>query len=81
VAGSVGRVASSSIERPVIEPLQSKVPAAPSVDDATLLNRHLSQIKVSDKQVVVFYHLDLQQTTREGIDESKVPLGLSYRGR
>ena len=84
-AGSVARVASSSIEEPVIEALRNQVSAGPSVDNTTLLDRHLSRIELSEKHLVIFVHPDLQQPNDEGANGStpalqiKLPWSLNSR--
>jgi site-specific DNA recombinase len=76
-AGSVGRVASSSIEKPVIQALRTQVSADPSVDDATLLDRHLSHIELSEKQVILFAHTDPQQPNSTSAIQIKLPWSLN----
>src|SRR5882724_8623041 len=66
-AGSVGRVASSSIEKLVIDALRSRISADPSMDDVVLLDRHVSRIALSAKHVIMFYHRDPQRPGDEGL--------------
>jgi hypothetical protein len=43
------------------------------VDDATLLDRHLSRIELSEKQVVIFAHPDPQQPNSMSASQIKLP--------
>src|SRR6202165_3307853 len=58
--GSVGRVASSSIEKLVVEALRTQVRADSSIDEVTLLDRHLSRVELSAKHVILSYRREPQ---------------------
>src|ERR1700738_4372126 len=54
-AGSVGRVASATIEKLVVQALRDHISTDPSIDDAALIERHLSRIEVGRKGVAISY--------------------------
>jgi site-specific DNA recombinase len=69
-AGSVGRVASSLIETIVVDALRNQISSDPSLDDATLLDRHLSKVELGAKQVILRYHTVAKQPNNEEADRS-----------
>jgi site-specific DNA recombinase len=69
-AGSVGRVASSLIETLVIDALRSQISADPSLDDATLLEHHLSKVELGAKRVILRYHPVASHPDSEEADRS-----------
>jgi site-specific DNA recombinase len=69
-AGSVGRVASSLIETVVVDALRNQISSGPSLDDATLLDRHLSKVELGEKQVILHYHPDARHPDSEEGDRS-----------
>jgi site-specific DNA recombinase len=69
-AGSVGRVASSPIETIVVEALRNQLSSDPSLDDATLLDRHLSKVELGAKQVILRYHPGASHPDSEEADRS-----------
>jgi DNA invertase Pin-like site-specific DNA recombinase len=54
-AGSVGRVASATMEKLVVQALRDHISTDPSIDDAALIERHLSRIEVGRKGVAISY--------------------------
>jgi len=69
-AGSVGRVASSLIETIVVDALRNQISSDPSLDDATLLDRHLSRVELGAKQMILRYHPDARHPGSEEADRS-----------
>lgn len=69
-AGSVGRVASSLIETVVVDALRNQISLDPSLDDVTLLDRHLSKVELGAKQVILRYHPDASHPDSEKADRS-----------
>jgi site-specific DNA recombinase len=69
-AGSVGRVSSSLIEAVVINALRNQISSDPSLEDATLLDRHLSKVELGSKQMILRYHPDARHPDSEEADRS-----------
>jgi site-specific DNA recombinase len=69
-AGSVSRVASSLIETVVVDALRNQLSSDSSLDDATLLDHHLSKVELGAKQVILRYHPDARHPDSEEADRS-----------
>ena len=69
-AGSVGRVASSLIETFVVSALRNQISLDPSLDDATLIDGHLSSVVLGAKQVILRYYPDARHPNSEEADRS-----------
>jgi site-specific DNA recombinase len=69
-AGSVCRVASSLIETVVVDALRHQISLDPSLDDVTLLDRHLSKVELGAKQVILRYHPGASHPDSEEADRS-----------
>ncbi len=63
-AGSVARVASLNIEKLITEALRDRIAIDPSIDDATLIERHLSRIEIGRKGIAVSY-----QASEHGMED------------
>jgi site-specific DNA recombinase len=77
-AGSVGRVASSQIETIVVDALRKQLSSDPSLDDATVLDRHLSKVELGVKQVNLRYHPDARHPGSEEADRPASQIKLPW---
>jgi site-specific DNA recombinase len=64
--GSVGRLTAQAIEQAVVQALRDRIGADPSIDEAALMDRHLSRIEVGRKGITISYRAAGEQ----GVDEA-----------
>jgi len=65
-AGSVGRVASATIENLVVQALRDIVLPDPPIDDAALIDLHLARIEIGRKSVTLSY----RGVSEQGVDDA-----------
>jgi site-specific DNA recombinase len=73
-AGSVGRVASVTIENLVVQALRDIVLPDPPIDDAVLIDRHLTRIEIGRKGVTVTYRGVFEQGMDEAMPTAQIRL-------
>jgi site-specific DNA recombinase len=77
-AGSVGRLAAQAIEDAVVQAVRNHLPTDEPIDDAQLLDRHLSRIELGKNELIVSLKPPEQNHTDECNDDAALRIRLPW---